>query len=123
MRDTKRREGGRARVGVLLFLLVVSAALLLADKLIPPYWVYLSLLDPVKEAALLAAATQGDEARARMQLVTAARAQGVELDEDDIEITQGAPGLIVRISWVTPVRLLRYHYNLHFSIEQTAHHP
>ena len=123
MRDAKRREGGRARVGVLLFLLVVSAALFLADKLIPPYWVYLSLLDPVKEAALLAAATQGGEARARTQLATAARAQGIELGEDAIEITQGAPGLSVRISWVTSLRLLRYHYNLHFSIEQTARHP
>ena len=123
MRDAKRWEGGRARVGVLLFLLVVSAALFLADKLIPPYWVYLSLLDPVKEAALLAAATQGGEARARTQLATAAGAQGVELDAGDIEIARGAQGLTVRISWVTPVRLLRFHYNLHFSIEQTAHHP
>ena len=123
MREAKRRGGGRARLGVLAFLLVAVALLYVANRLIPPYWAYLSLMDPVKEAAMLAAATQGGEARARAQLLTAARAQGVDIAEDDIEFIQEASGLTLRVSWVAPVEFPRYRYDIHFSIEQTAHHP
>jgi len=123
MREAKRGRGGRARLGVLVFLLVVAALLYVANKLIPPYWAYLSLMDPVKEAALLAAMREGGEVQARAQLLAAAKAQGVDLAEDDIEFTREASGLTLRVSWVAPVEFPRYRYDIHFSIEQTAHHP
>ncbi len=123
MQETKPGGGGRTRLGLLVFLLVLAAGLYLANKFIPPYWNYLSLVDPVKEAALVAATRQGGEGQARAQLLAAAKAQGVDLAEDDIEITREASGLTVRVSWVTPVELPRYRYDLHFSIAHTAHLP
>ncbi len=123
MRHAKRRGGGRIRPGVVIFLLVVAAGVYLAAKFIPPYWAYLSLMDPVKEAALTAAMRQDNEDRARAQILAAAKEQGLNLAEDNVEFTRGPDGTTVRVSWVAPVELPRYRYDLHFSIEQTAHLP
>ncbi len=123
MSQAKRWGGGRVRLGVLLFLLVVGTGAYVATKLIPPYWTYLSLMDPVKEAALSVGMRQGGEEQARAQLLAAAKEQGLELAADDVEFTRGPEGMTVRVSWVAPVELPRYRYDLHFSIEQTAHLP
>jgi hypothetical protein len=101
----------------LLFVLVVAAGAYLAIKFIVPYWNYLSMQDPVKEAAM-AAVTQAGEASARAELLRRARDRGLTLDDDDVEFIREGSMLVVRVAWVTPVELPRFRYDLHFRIEQ-----
>ncbi len=108
---------GRVRLGVLLFILVVVAGVYLAIKFIPPYWTYLSMKDPVKEAAM-AILSATDEKSARADLIRRAQQQGLALDDDNIDITHDGTMLVVRVTWVTPVELPRYRYDLRFQVEE-----
>jgi hypothetical protein len=100
-----------------MFILVVAAGIYLAMKYVPPYWTYLSMQDPVKEAAM-AAVTQAGEASARSELIRRARDNGLDLEDENIQIIREGPILVVRVAWVTPVELPRYRHVIHFRIEQ-----
>lgn len=108
---------GRIRPGVVLLILVVAAVFYLAIKLVPPYWTYLSMKDPVKEAAM-AILSNTDEATTRADLIRRAQQQGLTLDDDNIDITRDNSMLVVRVTWVTPVDLPRYRRILRFRIEE-----
>jgi hypothetical protein len=108
---------GRIRLGALLCILVAAAAMYLAIKFVPPFWTYLSMQDPVKEAAMTMVAS-GNEASVRADLIRQAAAQGLTLEDDNIDITQDGTILVVRITWVAPVELPRYRYDLRFRIEE-----
>lgn len=108
---------GRVRLGAVLVILVAVAGIYLAIKFGPPYWTYLSMEDPVKEAAMaLVAAT--DEQSVRAELIRRAQEQGLTLDDEGIDVTRDETMLTVRVAWVAPVELPRYRYNLHFRIEE-----
>lgn len=104
-----------------MFLLAVGAVWYLGTKIIPPYWDYLSLQDPVKEALMTAA--RGNEAAARGNIIQRARDLGVALTDADIEFFRNGPLLKVRVTWTVPVDLPRYRHNLHFDIEHTTPLP
>ncbi len=108
---------GKIRLGVVLLVLVVVVGIYLVIQFLPPYWTYLSMTDPVKEAAM-AAVSSPDEARTKAELVRRARIEGLALNEDNIEIVREEGMLVVRVTWVTPVELPRYRYNLHFRVEE-----
>ena len=112
-----RPAPGKIRLGVVLFILVVAAGIYLATKFVPPYWTYLSMQDPVKEAAV-AVVTSSDEPRARAELMRRAGDEGLALDENNIAIAREEGMLVVRVTWVAPVELPQYRYNLHFRIEE-----
>lgn len=116
-RGVDRWARGRIRLGALLFVLVAVAGIYLAIKFVPPYWTYLSMQDPVKEAAMVVV-TSSDEARAKAELMRRAKDEGLALDEDNIEIVREETMLVVRVTWVTPVQLPRYRYDLRFRIEE-----
>lgn len=113
---------GRIPLGALLFLLMVGTGAYLAVKFIPPYWTYLSLQDAVKEAAMAAAGRAGEE-RARADLMRRAREAGLDLADEDVQFTREESQLVVRVSWVTPVELPRYRYDLRFRIEKRTPLP
>jgi len=48
----RRDPAGLVRLKVLAVLLVLVGMGYVASKIIPPYWDYLSLHDPIKEAAI-----------------------------------------------------------------------
>jgi hypothetical protein len=102
----------------LLFILVVVAAIYAAILFIPPYWTYLSMQDPVKEAALTAVTAREGETLAREQLLRKSRDLGLRLEDESIEFVQEGQELVVRVSWAEPVDLPRYRHILHFRIEQ-----
>lgn len=104
-----------------MFVAVVAVAWTLAAKLIPPYWDYLSLQDPVKEAAMTAA--RGDEAGARRSILAHAAELGLSLTDEHIQFSREGPLLAVRVSWMIPVNLLRYRHEMHFRIEHTTPLP
>jgi hypothetical protein len=103
----------------LLFILVVVAGIYLAIKLIPPYWTYLSMKDPVKEAAM-AILSATDERSARAELIRRAKQQGLILEDENIDITREGTMLVIRVTWVEPVELPRYRYDLRFLVEERA---
>ena len=107
---------GRIRPGVLLFILVVAAAIYLATKFVPPVWTFLSMQDPVKEAAM-AVVSQPDEKRLRADLIRRAKEQGLELEDENIEITRDGVMLVIRVKWVAQVDLPGYRYDIPFQIE------
>ncbi|HEX9899972.1 MAG TPA: hypothetical protein VGC81_12155, partial [Candidatus Methylomirabilis sp.] len=109
---------GRIRLGALLFILVVGAAVYLAVSLVPPYWTYLSMQDPVRDAAVTAATARDGEATARAELLRKARDIGLRLEDENIEIVHEGQELVIRVSWVEPVDLPRYRYDIHFRVEQ-----
>ena len=114
-----RSAPGKIRPGVVLFILVVAAVIYLATKFVPPYWTYLSMVDPVKNAAMTMVTSRNtDDSRARADLIRQAKENGLTLEKDDIEITQDGLMLTVRVSWVAPVDLPRYRYDLHFQLEE-----
>lgn len=108
---------GRIGLGALLFLLLVATGIYLAVKFAPPYWTYLSLQDPVKEAAMAAVGPNGED-KARAELLRRVREAGLDLADEDIQFIREGSQLVVRISWVAPVELPRVRYDLHFRIEQ-----
>lgn len=97
--------------------LVVVAGVYLAIKFVPPYWTYLSMSDPVKEAAM-AILSATDERTARAELIRRARQQDLTLDDDNIDITRDGTMLVIRVTWVAPVELPRYRYDLRFRVEE-----
>ncbi len=102
-----------------MFILVVVAGVYLGTKFIPPYWTYLSMKDPVKEATM-AILSATDEKSVRADLIRRAKQQGLTLEDENIDITRDGTVLVVRVSWVEPVELPRYHYDLRFQVEERA---
>jgi len=102
----------------LLFILVVGVAVYLAIILVPPYWTYLSMQDPVRDAAVTAVTTRDGEVTARAEILRKARDLGLRLEDENIEIVYEGQELVIRVSWAEPVDLARYHYNLQFRVEQ-----
>jgi hypothetical protein len=102
----------------LLFILVVLVAVYLAFIFVPPYWAYLSMQDPVRDAALTAATARDGEITARADILRKARGIGLHLEDDNIEIVHEGQELVIRVSWTEPVDLVQYRYNLQFQVEQ-----
>lgn len=113
---------GMTRLGMLVGLLVLVGGIYLGAKFIPPYWAYLSMLDPVKEAAM-AAATRGNEERIRTGLIVKAKQFGFELDGENVEFVRDGNVVVVRVTWEVPVDLPRYRYMLRFRVESQALAP
>lgn len=116
-----RSGRGASRFGVLVFLAILAAAGYLASLYIPPYWTYLSMHDPVKEAAMNAG--RGGEAKARAELVARARDLGLLLEEEAVEFVQEGPEQVVRVDWAVPIELPRYLHTLRFHIEKRSPLP
>lgn len=107
---------------VLVVLLVLVGMGYVASKIIPPYWDYLSLQDPVKEAAI-AYARQGKEAEVRAELIARARHVGVALDEEKVDVGQEGNWVVVRVAWEVPLEIPMYRHTLRFRIEKTVPAP
>jgi hypothetical protein len=108
---------GKVTLGALLFILVVVVGVYLATKFAPPYWSYLSMQDPVKEAAMLAV-SGASEATVRADIMRRAREQDLRLTEENIDIAREDGTLVVRVAWVARVELPRKSYDLSFRIEE-----
>jgi len=108
------------RLGTLLWLLVLAGGVYLGIKFIPPYWEYLLMLEPVKEAALAAATPGRTEDRVRAELLAKAKEVGVELNEDNVQIVRQGNFVVVRVAWEVPVDLPRYRYTLRFHVESQS---
>jgi hypothetical protein len=104
---------------VVVFLLIVVAIGYTAAAFVPPYWAYLSMMDPVKEAAFEAAGPRGEES-ARKDLLARAVDLGVPLDEEGVQFSRVEAEQIIRVSWDVPVSLPIYQHTLHFQIEQRS---
>lgn len=126
MRPLGRTRHGRAsgisRPGALLLVALLLAGVFLGSRLIPPYWTYLAMQDPVKEATFAAAKRDG-EAKARESIIRAAQERNLILTDDNIEVVQEGTSLVVRVSWAVPVDLWVYRYTLRFRIEQSTPLP
>ncbi len=113
----RRGASGLVSLKVLVTLLVLGGIGYVGVKLIPPYWEYLSLQDPVKEAAV-AYARQGKEAEVRTELIARAKSVGVALDEESVEIGQEGNLVVVRVTWEVPLDIPMYRRTLRFRIEK-----
>lgn len=124
----ERRRRGRSPsegfIGLkgLVTLLILAGVVYVGAKLAPPYWNYLAMQDPVKEAAL-AVSRRGTEAQIRTELIARARATGVTLEEEDVEFLQRGNFAVVRVQWDVPLELPLYRRVLHFRVEQTVPAP
>jgi hypothetical protein len=116
------RPAGATRLKLLVTLLMLAGLGYAGSKVIPVYWSYLSMFDPVREAAM-AASRPGKEDEARAELVTRARGVGVELDEERVEIDRDGNFVTVRVAWEAPVDLRAYRHTFRFRIEHKAHIP
>ena len=92
------------------------------SKVIPPYWDYLAMQDPVKEAAL-AFSHRAKEDAVRADLIARAKGLGVVLDEENVEIGQEGGQAVVRVAWEVPLDLPMYRRPLRFRIEQGVPAP
>jgi hypothetical protein len=121
-RRWSRAPRGEGRLGAYLTLLILLAGIYAGIKLVPPYWTYLGMQQPVKEAALLASRPNG-EALALQKIVTAGKEYDLELTEEQIEITITAETLTLRVTWEEPVEFFRYRKVLRFTVESSAPAP
>jgi hypothetical protein len=119
---TRWHSSGFIRLKVLVTLLVLAGAGYVGSKLVPPYWDYLSMQDPVKEAAL-AFSRRAQEAAVREELIGRAKAIGVVLEEENVDIGQRGNFAVVRVSWEVPVDIPLYRRTLRFRIEQAVPAP
>jgi hypothetical protein len=114
---------GRINFKLLFFLAVLAVGCFLAIKFIPPYWTYLSLQDPVKEAAMTAVSRTGGEEAARADLIRRAAEQGVSLGEENIRFIRDGSMLTLRVRWSETVDLPGYRVRIPFQIEQRVPAP
>jgi hypothetical protein len=110
------------RLGFLVTVTVLAGVGFVGSKVIPIYWDYLSMQNPVKEAAL-AATRPGREAEARAELIARAKNLGVDLTEDAVEFGQQGDRIVVRVGWEVPLDLVVYRRTLRFRVEQWALAP
>ena len=113
---------GFIRVKLLVTLVVLASLVYVATKLGPPYWNYLAMHDPVKEAAM-AISRRAPEAEVRAGLIARARATDVTLEEENVEIMQRGNFAVVRVSWEVPLDIPMYRRTLRFHIEQAVPAP
>jgi hypothetical protein len=114
---------GRLNIKLLLLLLVVGVGVVAAIKLVPPYWRYLSLQDPVKEAAVAAVSRPGGEPAAQEELIQRAAALGLTLGEEHIEFIRDGSRLTLRVRWSETVELPGYRTTIPFKIEHRVPAP
>ena len=125
MRCTGTRTTGApgvTRLGFLVTLLVLAGIGFAGSKVVPIYWNYLAMQDPVKEAAM-AAARPGREAQVRVELIARAKRLGVDLAEDAVEFGQDGNQVVVRVAWEVPLDLVLYRRTLRFRVEKWALAP
>jgi len=118
----RAHPAGSTRVKLILTLLIVAGLGYAGSKLIPVYWSYVSMFDPVKEAAM-AASRPGKEAEARTDLIARARSVGVALEEENVEIDRDGNVVVVRVAWEVPVDLRVYRHTFRFQIVHKAIAP
>lgn len=118
----ERNSSGFVRLKVLLVVLALAGLGYVGSKLVPVYWSYLSMQDPVKEAAMTAS-RPGREAEARVDLIARAKGLGVALDEENVEIDREGNFVTVRATWEVPVDLRVYRRTLRFRVEQKSLTP
>ncbi|MCX5736550.1 MAG: hypothetical protein NTW68_19925 [candidate division NC10 bacterium] len=126
MRSGRRRAmnpPGMTRLRMLVGLLVLVGGIYLGAMFIPPYWAYVSMLDPVKEAAMAAAMRGGNEERIRTNLMAKARDLGFELAEENVEFVRDGNFVVIRVAWEVSVDLPRYRHTLRFHVESQAPAP
>ena len=114
---------GLVRLGFLLWLVVLAGGGYLGVKYVPPYWQYLSMLEPVKDAAIEAGTPGGKEERIRADLIGKARQLGLELTDENVEIFRTANNVVIRVAWEYPVDLPRYRHTLRFTVESQSLAP
>jgi len=114
---------GKLNLKLLFFLLVLAVAVVAVIKIVPPYWTYLSLQDPVKEAALTAVSRLGGEQAAREELVRRAADLGLGLGEENIQFVRDGSMLILRVRWSEAVELPGYRTTIPFQIEHRIPAP
>lgn len=114
---------GKLNVKLLLFLLVLGVGIVAAIKIIPPYWTYLSLQDPVKEAALTAVSRMGGEQAAREELIRRAADLGLGLGEENIQFIRDGSMLILRVRWSEAIEVPGYRTTIPFQIEHRIPAP
>jgi len=122
MRCTGTRTTGTpgfTRLGFLVTLVVLAGIGFAGSKVVPIYWNYLAMQDPVKEAAM-AAARPGKEAQVRVELIARAKRLGVDLAEDAVEFGQEGNQVVVRVAWEVPLDLVLYRRTLRFRVEKWA---
>jgi hypothetical protein len=123
MRDFQSRHlapRGFMRLGTMVWLLILAGVVYLGVKLIPPYWDYLLMLEPVKEAAMAAATPGRSEDRVRAELMAKAKEVGLDLAEENVQILRQGNFVVVRATWEVPVDFPRYRYVLHFQVESQS---
>ncbi len=121
-RFQSRNPGTRGfmRLGTAIWLLVLAGVVYLGVKLIPPYWDYLLMLEPVKEAAMAAATPGRSEDRVRADLMAKAKEVGLEFTDENVQILRQGNFVVVRATWEVPVDFPRYRYVLHFQVESQS---
>lgn len=121
-RAARKGPRGGSRLGALLFILILGVGIYLLTVYVPPYWAYLSLQDEVR-VAVDVAANQRNEEKALANILAAARAQGLELNEDNVDIFVRDTHLVIRVAWTVAIEIPRYHHTLRFSIEKSTPLP
>jgi len=116
------RARGFVRLKFLVTLLVLAATGYVGAKLVPVYWNYLSMQDPVKETAM-AASRRGKEDEARADLIARAKSLGVTLEEENVEIDRDGNFVTARVAWEVPVDMPLYRRTLRFRIEKRVPVP
>lgn len=125
MHCTGRRTAGTpgmTRLGFLVTVVVLAGVGFAGSKVIPIYWDYLSMQNPVKEAAM-AITRPGKEDEVRAELIARAKSLGVDLAEDAVEFDRKGDQVMVRVAWQVPLDLVLYRRTLQFRIEQWALAP
>jgi hypothetical protein len=125
MKSRVRRErnpSGFVRLKFLLVVLVLAGMGYVGNKIVPPYWDYLSMQDPVKEAAM-DYARRGKEAEVRAELIARAGNIGVTLTEENVDIGQEGNLVVVRVAWEVPLDIPMYRRTLRFRIQKGVPAP
>jgi hypothetical protein len=118
-RKVNKAIAGKVSLGTLIFILVLVSGFYMGGKVAPPYWAYLSMKDPVKEAAMFAASGAA-EPMVRATIIRRAAEQELSLTDENIDITREDGVLVVRVAWVAHVDLPRKPFDLSFRIEERA---
>ena len=114
---SRARQEGKGAVGCFLTIVFLSAGLLFAVRVGPPYVAYKSFETEVTTIISRAGANFYDDERLVSSLLAAAKKNEVPLEREHIKLERYSNQLQAEINYVVPISLIVYNYDMNCSIK------
>ncbi len=114
-----QNETGESKFGCLVFLVVAVAMIYVGIKWGEAQWNYETMKEQITESSKFVASQKNlNLIKVKESIIKRAEETGIDLYEEDIEITVSELYVTIDVYWETPVELPGYTYYLQYSVNK-----